>query len=209
MLGYFLRFVGLGGWAFDPLRGRNDAVIALTRTPAPTLPAVPLATSQGFYSSSGGDVVAPDQAVVATAETLQVLPTYTPYPTFTPYPTQRPVIGQFLAVGFSYYWPPFGPPNCSPENWHDNFCEDVTSCGLPWTDYIGRGVAVPLEWREIMPCGTTVRVHTPVEMVGDFIVLDYCGDCIKKEGHIYFDFLDNRARLNWTVPMLVEIILPG
>jgi len=206
-LSYILRFLGFGT-GFDPFH-RPDLVGYMTVTPAATVPDQPVNSQPGFSSSSADGVAVNITSTPAPAVPVFVQPTLTPYPTYTPYPTQQPITGSLLAVGFSYYWPPWGPPNCDAGNWHEreNYCDDVTASGLPWSKYVSHGVAIPYEWREQIPLGSTVRVHSPIEMIGDYIVLDYCGTCIKPEGHIYFDFLDNRARLNWTVPMLVEIIL--
>ena len=213
---YILRFLGFDNFGFDPFgSGSSASASSLTVTPSP-LPDYPLNDQGGFYASSDPNAYAgptPTPYGVLEPSTglpmADIQPTYTPYPTLTPYPTQQPYFGRLIAVGYSYYYPPFGPPNCSAENWKDNaYCEDTTASGLPWSDYIGHGVAVPLMWAEYIPLGSTVRVHSPDSMKGDYIVLDYCGGCVKPEGHIYFDFLDNRARLNWTVPMLVEVILP-
>jgi len=207
---YILRMTGVDVKTFDPFSNGPSASAIASYTPTP-LPDYPLNDQGSFYSSSDpAAVVSPSgpAAVVPLASAVQIQPTFTPYPTLTPYPTQQPIVGQLLAIGYSYYWPPWGPPNCDLGNWHEreNYCDDVTASGLPWSKYIGHGVAVPYEWRDIIPLGSTIRVHTPLEMIGDYIVLDFCGHCIKPEGHIYFDFLDNRARLNWTVPMLVEVI---
>lgn len=208
MFSYIGRFLGFGT-GFDPFSGRYSEYTTLT--PAATVPNQPLNNQSSFSSSSNGQIplnVTSTPPPVFPVE--QVQPTYTPLPTLTPYPTQQPFFGLLIAVGYSYYWPPFGPPNCSAENWDEqgNYCADMTASGLRWSDYIGHAVAVPVIWREQIPLGSTVRVHQPIEMKGDYVVIDYCGGCVKPEGHIYFDFLDNRARLNWTVPMLVEIIRP-
>jgi hypothetical protein len=206
---YAARFMGFQT-GFDPfMKGSPSAVAVLTSTP---LPNYPLNNQGSFHASSDPNspvsvtpVLSGGLPAVAVA---QIQPTFTPFPTYTPYPTQRPIFGEVLAVGYSYYWPPFGPPNCGPENWHAdiNYCDDMTASGLKWSQYIGVGVAVPVQWREDIPLGSTIRVRSPKEMIGDYIVLDYCGGCIKPEGHVYFDFLDNRMRLAWTVPLLVEVI---
>lgn len=211
MASYILRFMGFDGIGFDPFR-RPASASALSPTSTP-LPNYPVSEQGSFYASSDPSpaIITPQPSGGLPAVAVpQIQPTFTPFPTYTPYPTQRPIFGAVIAVGYSYYWPPFGPPNCGEENWHPeiNYCDDMTASGLKWSQYIGTGVAVPVQWRDDIPLGSTVRVHSPIEMVGDYVVLDYCGGCIKPEGHIYFDFLDNRQRLPWTVPMLVEIIKP-
>jgi len=209
---YVLRFLGYDT-GFDPFNS-NSQSMALTPTSTP-LPDFPINDQNQFYASSGNLNENTPMAPNSTPNPSDIVPqvaqiqaTYPPLPTYTPYPTQRAIYGSVIAVGYSYYFPPLGPPNCSDANWHEVYCDDITASGLPWTKYISQGVAVPYEWRDWgwVDFGDTIRVHTPYDMVGDYIVLDTCGDCIKKEGHVYLDFLDNRARLNWTVPMLVEII---
>lgn len=196
---------------------RNGAVPASQRiTPTPG-PSVPITAPGNFYASTEGQAIQATQTAITELSQpsnpnslpLQVMPTYTPYPTPTPYPTlvfHSALVGQIYAVGYSYYFPPFGPPNCSKENWKDFYCEDTTASGLPWSDYIGKGVAVPIQWKDKIPLLSVIKVLDNVVMEGEYLVLDYCGDCIKPEGHIYLDFLDNRARLNWTVPLLVEVV---
>lgn len=213
---YVLRFMGFDNFGFDPFAsGSSAAASSATVTPTP-LPDYPLNNQGGFYASSDpnnyvGPTSTPAGAVplLPVSSVPEIQPTYTPLPTYTPYPTNEPYQGRLIAIGYSYYYPPWGPPNCSAENWIDNsYCKDTTASGLPWSEYMGKGVAIPVEWSEYIPLLSTIRVHSPPSMVGDYLVLDRCGDCIKPEGHIYFDFLDNRARLNWTVPMLVEVIIP-
>ena len=199
---YLLRMFGMPAPTLDSVV--HDFRSSPTVTAQVMSMSTPLPSS--FRSSSGGGFSDPVSVASVVQQDVQV--TFTPYPTYTPFPTQRPVVGRLMAVGYSYYWPPFGPPNCSDLNWHAdlNFCDDTTASGLRWTLYVGVAVAVPLEYREFILLGATVRVHSPSSMVGDYLVIDYCGSCIKEEGHIYFDFLDNRQRLAWTVPMLVEIL---
>jgi hypothetical protein len=211
MLSYGLRFMGFDNFGWDPFAQQNQS-IEMTPTPV-FVPEFPVQPAPQFSASTDGNAQVPAVGVTPvygdTNLFHNVQATYTPLPTYTPYPTQRPMTGQVLAVGYSYYYPPFGPPNCALENWKDDaYCLDTTASGLPWSDYIGLGVAVPWEWRESVPLLSTLTVYSPYEMVGDYLVVDYCGDCIKKEGHIYVDFLDNRMRLAWTVPMLVSISPP-
>jgi len=216
--GILLDFLGFDGWDVPFIGGKSAdevAAAASYSTPTPVLK-----TASGDFQASSDPRELAEQFLQATQEAVELppaQPTLTPYPTLvplqalptlTPYPTQRPIVGDLIAVGYSYYWPPFGPPNCMMDNWHDNYCEDVTASGLRWSDYIGQGVAVPVQWVQdgSVPLGSTLRVHSPNEMIGDYLVLDVCGGCITPEGHVYVDFLDNRARLNWTVPLLVEVI---
>lgn len=212
-LGFALRAFGLAELpTLDEMIRSGVVSVIYTPTYTPTVTSItlqPTYTPSNFSSSSYNS--SEQNAPTGGSDTAPIPLTFTPYPTYTPYPTQPPIVGKLAAIGYSYYWPPWGPPNCAAENWHAdlNYCDDVTASGLPWSQYIGRAVAVPVQWRDWLPLGSSVRVHSPPEMVGLYLVIDYCGKCIKPEGHIYLDFLDNRARLNWTVPMLVEfIVLP-
>lgn len=178
---------------------------AVTSTPYPEF------VDNKFYASSEGQSIQSTQTAITNYINLTATPpqsTFTPYPTSTPYPTQIRVssVGLIFAIGYSYYFPPLGGVNCHPDNWHDNYCDDITASGEQWTKYIGRGVAVPVQWADKIPLMSVIRVLDNTVMEGEYTVVDFCGDCIKSEGHIYFDFLDNRPRLNWTVPLLVQIV---
>jgi len=182
-----------------------------TETPFPTATKTMMPPVESFHSSTGAGVKSTLLPPVrAAVDKIAPLPTYTPYPSPSPYPspTPAPLAGEYIAVGYSYYWPPWGPPNCHSDNWDEkyNICKDTTASGKKWTEYIGRGVAVPIQWAERVPLGSRLHVWSPESMVGDYTVIDYCGGCIKPEGHIYIDFLDNYQRLNWTVPMLIQIL---
>lgn len=210
----------LSGQGLDPFANKSteEKINAAENAFNTPLPNHPISTVGNFSASSGNlpssDTVSGDdnKAIVGTpSNTFTPSPsptvTHTPFPTVAPYSAYIPV-GKMVAIGYSYYWPPWGPPNCGPENWHEkeNYCEDMTASGLPWSAYVERGVAIPLEWREVIPLRSIIRIHSPEIMRGDYLVIDYCGDCIKKEGHIYFDFLSSRQILAWTVPMMAEVI---
>lgn len=210
----------LSGKGVDPFANRTQEYLHATETALYTpLPDYPLATPHDFSSSTGNLPSSGDQAGVVSPSNNNVAPAYsltpaftptvtpTPFPTIAPYSAYIPV-GKLVAVGYSYYWPPWGPPNCSDANWHEkeNYCDDTTASGLPWSQYVERAVAVPYEWRDVIPLQSIIRIHSPEIMRGDYLVIDYCGDCIKKEGHIYFDFLSSRQILAWTVPMMAEVI---
>jgi len=192
-----------------------DPFSSATTTPPPTLTAFPTfpVTPMPFRASTNGQGGTQQDGMESNSPPVAaVQPTYTPYPTPTPYPTQIPIVGDLFAVGYSYYWPPYGPPNCHADNWDEkgNYCKDLTASGERWTEHIGRGVAVPYEWKVAIPLGSYIRVHDNIEMQGDYKVIDFCGGCITPEGHIYIDFLDNRQRLAWTVPLMIEVIYrPG
>jgi hypothetical protein len=212
---YLFAMLGVADAVYDPFAS-NDATI----TPLPTFYVPPVTPTAMSFSASSKNVT-PDLDGVflpsSSGEHGQVIstpvpvqPTYTPLPTQTPYPTQVPIHGDLVAVGYSFYWPPYGPPNCHLDNWDEvgNYCKDVTASGERWSDYIGKGVAVPWEWVQsgFMPLGTVLRVHDNIDMQGLYKVVDICGACIKPEGHIYIDFLDNRQRLAWTVPLMIEVV---
>jgi hypothetical protein len=229
---YIMIQTGAGFFGFpnpinDLLFGSAEkrAAEKIARNSPVKVPEVPIVTPANFHSSSyGSDLPVTQTAIQAVIISRSVtpdvggggvsavpdLPVQSPTlsPTPSPIPTLRSYVnlGKIWAIGYSYYFPPLGGINCAVQNWHDNYCDDVTASGLRWTEYIGKGVAVPVQWRDEIPLLSVVRVLDNVIMQGDYLVLDYCGDCIKKEGHVYFDFLDNRPRLNWTVPLLVQLI---
>jgi hypothetical protein len=223
MYGYIASLMGWSDTRMDPFKNVLQDQLHATETALYTpLPDYPIATPNDFSASSGNlpsSAAGEDKAgvpgspdVVVPVDNFSPTPvptiTATPFPTIAPYTAYLPV-GKLVAVGYSYYWPPWGPPNCSADNWHDkeNYCEDTTASGLPWSHYVERAVAVPVEWRDVIPLMSIVRIHSPEIMKGDYLVIDYCGDCIKKEGHIYFDFLSSRQILAWTVPMMAEVII--
>ena len=107
------------------------------------------------------------------------------------------------AFSYSYYYPPFGPPNCHADNWTVEGCKDITPLGVKWSEYMGRGVAVPFSWRARLPLGSMIEVLQPSVIAGRYTVLDYCIGC-DKPGYVYLDFLDNRQRLPWTAAVLIR-----
>ena len=210
MASYLLTFFGIR--LYNPLLlgvGRADV------SPPPLVASVDdmTITPSSFHASTIDGVVVstPDLVPLAGSPGKQeIQSTYTPLPTSTPYPVQvRPYsLGYVYAVGYSYYWPPYGPPNCSDENWKAewNICEDTTASGEKWTLWIGRGIAVPIQWRDDIPLMSVVRITGNIAVQGDYTVIDYCGRCIKDDGFVYVDFLSNRQVLPWTVPLLMEVI---
>jgi hypothetical protein len=123
----------------------------------------------------------------------------------------NPYEGQFFAFGYSYYYPPFGPPNCFGPNWIDGRCKDETSSGVKWSEYMGRGVALHPSRLDVWPFGTVIEVVSPYQVAGLYTVVDRCEGCIKPDvpGVEYIDFLDNRLRLVWTSPVLVRVVSLG
>lgn len=210
MASYIGGFLGMSNPLDDFITGSSSAGVVATST---ALPDYPLIVPPSFYASSEGQALSATQTalpmLVNPPTVAYIQPTFTPYPTSTPYPEQPKInaLGEVYAIGYSYYYPPLLGPNCHPDNVIDDlYCKDITASGLPWSQYIGRGVAIPIQWADKIPLLSKIRVYNNLDMQGEYLVLDYCGDCIKPEGHIYFDFLDNRPRLNWTVPLLVEVI---
>jgi len=212
---YLMSFLGISTNKIDPFKRKETPTAAEIATPQ-IVPDAPIMPPSDFHSSSSGSIpssitLTPQDYVVQSTLTPSLIPTITntPFPTIAPFSAYIPV-GRLVAVGYSYYWPPWGPPNCSEDNWHEkeNYCDDTTASGLPWSKYVERAVAVPYEWHEVIPLNSIVRIHSPEIMRGDYLVIDYCGDCIKDEGHIYFDFLSARQILAWTVPMMAEVIQP-
>lgn len=211
---WILSFMGVANAAVDPFQlGKtgepaiasfNDAVrVSQTQQaqPAPT-----------FYLSNGGSTMnkptntPTSQAVIIPENTAT--PVYTPDPNYTPQPTSGNAsdnVSNFFAAGYSYYFPPFGPPNCSEANWDGSTCAAVLASGIRWRDYLGVGVAVPVQWRADMPLYTKLKIYTPDKIAGVYTVIDYCGGCIKGD-YVYIDFLDNVQRLQWTTPLLIEVL---
>lgn len=215
MVSYALSFFGVSNPINNLLFGDGSSEEIIS--PPEVVPDAPINTAVPFYASSLLQSVQVTQTAMAqvplpvgeVSPVVNNTPTPIPAtPTIQPSATARSYVnlGKIWAVGYSYYFPPFGPPNCSEENWKEVYCEDTSASGLPWSKNIGVGVAVPVEWRDEIPLLSVIRVLDNPIMEGEYLVMDYCGDCIKSEGHVYFDFLDNRARLNWTVPLLVQLV---
>ena len=63
---------------------------------------------------------------------------------------------------------------------------------MKWTEYKGKGVAIPIQWAGRVPFLSVVRVLSPLEFVGEYYVIDYCGACLKEDypNMVWFDFLD-------------------
>ena len=183
----------------------NDNIVVVPTKSLPDKYSTP-----GFFGVSPAQTAAPIVVVVATSSMTQTpYPTYTPYPSITPFSTPNNLS---LTVQYSYYWPPLLGPNCHPENLKKTGgCKDVTASGLPWSHYRGRGVAIPLVWAGTVPLFSIVRVLSPVDLIGDYLVLDYCGACTKSEypDLVWLDFLDDTQRLQWSADMQVEILPPG
>lgn len=170
---------------------------------SPTTP-MPTATMPGWMMT--GERSTPSHEYSSFAQSTPT-PTTAPTQEPTPIPTNKPPIETYRAVGYSYYYPPFGPPNCAPQNWDDKnaLCDDVTASGEKWSDWLGKGIAIPVQWKDDVPLMSTIRVHTPKILQGDYTVIDYCEDCIK-DGYVYVDFLSRNWVVKWTTPILIEII---
>lgn len=207
MISYGASLFGIDLSSVNPLLKIAGVRSAPSATFTPTF--VPTPPPSSFYASSENFAPSPVAVAENTSSPIAPQSTLTPYPTQTPYPTFIPYhVGYTRAVGYSYYWPPFGPPNCSDENWKPEFsiCEDATRSGERWTQWIGRAVAIPVEWVEEIPMLSLIRIYAPpYEMAGDYLVIDTCGRCVTPNG-TYLDFLDNRQRLPWTYPLMMEVV---
>ena len=151
--------------------------------------------------------VSPHEAFVTA--TLAPTPTLVPTATSSPVPSPTVLAHMVVTVGYSYYWPPFGPPNCDNANWDGTTCKDISASGLPWSAFVGRGMTIPYQWKEAVPLRSWVHVSGPPEVAGDWFVMDYCGDCLRSDRPLpNVDFLQSKQALPWNVPILIEIY-PG
>ena len=65
--------------------------------------------------------------------------------------------------------------NCHSANWDGSHCADTTASGIRWSEYIGRGVAIPPSWLEAgIGYGSILRVIDPSTIAGDYTVIDLC-----------------------------------
>jgi len=174
----------------------------------------------GAVTLSGTGDGVESEPVPTLAPTLVLTPTATPAPTPTPLPvvdyepTPTPggsplvVFGEreFHALAYSYYYPPFGPPNCSVANWKGDYCRDTTAIGEPWSKWLGFAVALGPGFLQSSSCtlGGWLYVHKPVELRGRYRIVDTCGQCDNKDDRPWIDFLDNRKRVDWGYPVLLE-----
>jgi hypothetical protein len=160
---------------------------------------------------SSGATATPGPLVVVIA-TPVVGPSPVPSPTAAA--TATPVYQQ-VEVLYSYYNPSLGGINCHSANWDGVRCADTTASGIRWSEYIGRGVAVPPSWVSSgLGFGSVLRVVEPSSIAGDYTVIDLCNMCEPSywpDGKWRLDFLDTRQRLTWAYPvrlLIVAIVKP-
>ena len=124
-------------------------------------------------------------------------------------PTATPASPLTLYAGYSYYYPPLGGVNCG--TWDDNTgtCADVTASGLPWSSYLGRGVALHPDMLAVCPLMSILHVSSPVDVAGDYIVLDVCPGCYFEGKGYLFDFLSDRQVLPWWTNVVATCELRG
>jgi hypothetical protein len=155
--------------------------------------------SSGPTSTAGPLVV-----VIATESAAPTLEP-TSVPTATPSPAYQEV-----AVLYSYYNPELGGVNCHTANWDGSHCADTTASGIRWSEYVGRGVAIPPSWLEAgIGYGSILRVIDPSTIAGDYTVIDLCSMCEPTywpDGQWRLDFLDLRQKLSWAYPVRVLIV---
>ncbi len=180
---------------FLPRSWARDAVGAVT--PAPTMSYI-----VPPYGVSATVIVPP---LVSPTMTPTVAPTVAPTMTPTVTPTMTPMI---YTYAYSYYYPALGGVNCHPDNWDGDTCADITASGVPWSAWLGRGVAIPYSLVDYLPYGSVIRVLSPVEIAGDYTVVDLCPLCDHPSGARYLDFLDTAQRLPWGTPVDVVFHTP-
>ena len=157
------------------------------------------AVSSGPTATAGPLVV-----VIATEGAAPALE-----PTAVPSVTPSPVY-QEVSVLYSYYNPELGGVNCHSANWDGSHCADTTASGIRWSEYLGRGVAIPPSWLEAgIGYGSILRVIDPATIAGDYTVIDLCSLCETTywpDGQWRLDFLDERQKLSWAYPVRVLIV---
>lgn len=155
--------------------------------------------------SSGPTPTAGPLVVVIATESAAPTLEPTAVPSVTPTPAYQEV-----SVLYSYYNPELGGVNCHSANWDGSHCADTTASGIRWSEYLGRGVAIPPSWLEAgIAYGSILRVVDPSTIAGDYTVIDLCGMCETSywpDGQWRLDFLDDRQKLSWAYPVRVLIV---
>lgn len=128
--------------------------------------------------------------------------------------------------------------NCHVDNWIWNAqstrvtgCKDVTASGLPWSEYIMYnsleymgGVAVPYHpdtcpvfselCQPVYPMGAVIRVVSPSQIAGDYLVVDICPACsnyVQSHGVLFLDFLAEGLPPDvnfWDAVEVSEVVYP-
>jgi hypothetical protein len=191
----FLAFLGLLG-----LIGYEAKVIY-------TMNIYPAMTGKLWANEHGEKLVATprDLVYIETAQPI-VVEVQVNYPTQEPTPTQLPTLeptptGQpgenyiYVAMQYSYYYPPLGGANCS--NFVNGYCHATMANGERWEDWLGRAVACP-DW---IPLETVIEVVEPEVLKGIWI----CKDRGQLITDMWLDFLMDKQVLEWRFPVLVKI----
>lgn len=148
----------------------------------------------------------PERVVV---EIMPVVITPTPQATAAVTPTFAPGYYQTVDVLYSYYNPALGGVNCHTDNWNGSTCADTTASGIRWSEYLGKGVAIPPSWKAAgIGYGSVFHVLEPAALVGDYTVVDLCSGCeanIWPDGMYRLDFLNDRQLLSWAYPVKIEL----
>ena len=125
--------------------------------------------------------------------------------------------------------------NCHPDNWlfadwdkeHTKIigCKDITSSGLPWSQYsfdeavdgYRGGVAVPFypdTFEPLYPMGAVLVVDSPLVIAGRYLVIDICPACddyIHEKGVLFLDFVAKGLPQEvtfWDAVQVSEVIYP-
>ncbi len=182
--------------------GANMALAGIVGVSTPT--AVQIVGSLGLESPVVPGVGLPTSTVLPVQEITPTL-TFIPSPTVTA-SVVAPVVMQGL---YSYYFPDLGGVNCHGDNWIDDKCKNTSASSMGWRDKLGWAVAVsPTEYGggvPVFPYGSWLVVTSPAEIAGRYLVFDLCQGCYRSDGFLYFDFLDNTQKLEWSTPILYYV----
>jgi hypothetical protein len=188
--------LGRGSHTLSPNAGLGRGITADNKGPLENVMAAPTGTAVVVVVN------------VATATPIPVVAS--PVPSVTPTPNYQEV-----DVEYSYYNPSLGGINCHSANWDGHRCADTTASGIRWSEYVGRGVAIPPSWlSDGMGYGSILRVVDPGSIAGDYTVIDLCSGCEAgnwADNKWRLDFLDTAQRLTWAYPvkvLLISIVKP-
>ncbi|MCD4760066.1 hypothetical protein K8R33_04205 [archaeon] len=110
---------------------------------------------------------------------------------------------------YSYYNPALGGVNCHEDNWDVNYemCKNTTASGKGWKEYIKKGVAIHPDLLNDLPFGTIIEVTDPIELVGEYEVIDLCMGCLPRgiDQYYYIDFLDRIQVLAWSEEVKIKV----
>jgi len=156
------------------------ALRASTKLPAPSITVEEMMIAQ---STDGEDyyLILPESEIVIIKPTSTALPTATAelQPTVTDTAEHE---GERIWVRLSHYWPPLLGVNCHPANVHNGKCY-ASLYGREWQEWVGVGLACPMEW----PLGT--EWHIPA-LGKTFVCVDRGGAIQSLEdGSLFVDLL--------------------